>query len=103
MKVEIPSSASLTKQKWFKYSYLLVFVIIGVIKFYRATIYRNYINTNHPYMEVRLLSQFSNYISFNIWTFLALLSFIGFISFWTKKNLLKKEEAKILMQILHFL
>ena len=77
---------SLTKQKWFKYSYLIVFIIIGVITFYRATIYRNYINTNHPYMEVGLLSQFSNNIFFNIWTFVALLSFIGFISFWTKKK-----------------
>lgn len=77
-------SLSNTKQKWFKYSYLFVFIIIGVITFYRATLYRNYINTNHPYMEVGLLSQFSNHMFFNIWTFVALLSFIGFISFWTK-------------------
>ena len=81
---KLHKSLSLTKQKWSKYSYLLVFIIIGVITFYRATIYRNYINTNHPYMEVGLLSQFSNHIFFNIWTFIALLSFIGFISFWTK-------------------
>ena len=83
---KLHKSLSLTKQKWFKYSYLLVFTIIGVITFYKATVYRNYINTNHPYMEVGLLSQFSNDIFFNIWTFIALLSVIGFIAFWTKKN-----------------
>lgn len=81
---------SLKKEKWFKYSYLLFFIMIEGITFYRATIYRNYINTHHPYMKVGLLNQFSNHIFFNIWTFAALMSFIGFISFLTKKKLLEK-------------
>ncbi|PIC64114.1 hypothetical protein CSV79_08655 [Sporosarcina sp. P13] len=83
---KLHKSLTLTKQKWFTYSYFLIFMIIGAITFYKATIYRNYINSNHPYMEVGLLSQFSNHIFFNVWTFIALLSFMGFISYWIKKN-----------------
>ncbi|WP_431028125.1 hypothetical protein [Lysinibacillus sp. LZ02] len=74
------------QQKWLKYSYLFVFLILTLYTFYRATMHRNYINANHPYMEVGLLSQFSNHLFFNVWTFIALLCLIAFLSFFVQKK-----------------
>lgn len=72
------------KRKPFQMVYVSVFVLLLFFAAYRIIMFHHYIN---PYFEheVGYLNPFSNDLFFNVWTFIACLSFTGFCSFYLKR------------------
>ena len=73
------------KRKIFQAYYSGVFVLILGITIYRIVSFRNEINPYFEY-EISYLNPFSNYLFFNVWTFIAYLCISGFCSFYIKKR-----------------
>lgn len=73
------------KRKLSQSYYSGVFVLILGITIYRIVSFRNEINSYFEY-EISYLNPFSNYLFFNVWTFIACLCISGFCSFYIKKR-----------------
>jgi hypothetical protein len=65
--------------------FAVVFVIAAGVIFttmlWQAKDMKDYINDNHPYMQVGLFNQFSNELFFNGWTFAGMVCVIGVLGF----------------------
>lgn len=72
------------KRKSFQVMYVSVFLLLLSISVYRIIMFHQYINPFFEH-EIGYLNPFSNALFFNIWTFIACLSFSGFCSFYLKK------------------